>query len=158
MSSARCPEDRNAVVMNGHVWKNISLPIKPRLRPDLAARVGSLSYHGRISVGSHSGESGESGCCRNRFGAFFVTRKIQIRLYSDWERENRDRFGLKQLNRDASVTISEYCRDQINIFTNLWIFLPTIKRSWYDFWQILIRSCRIKVGSKNRECVTEALR
>ena len=68
---AQCPEDRDAAVMNGHDLKKyfiaVSLPIEPRLRRNLAARVGSLSCHGRISVGSHSAESGR---CRNRLGAF----------------------------------------------------------------------------------------
>ena len=36
-------------------------------------------------------------------------------------------------------------------------FQPRITGSWSDFWQILIGNGPIKDGSKNRECVTEAL-
>ena len=41
-------------------------------------------------------------------------------------------------------------------FYNFVKFPSRITRSWSDFWQQFNRGSRIKVGSKNRECVTEA--
>ena len=83
----------------GEIFHCRFLPIESRLRPDLAVSVCSLSGHCLISVGSLSGESG---CCRDRFGSFFTMRKIQIGSESDWELENRDEFGWKRLETAES--------------------------------------------------------
>ena len=108
-----------------------------------------------------------SDLCRIAFGRigtlsgqirFLITiHKIQIVLHSYWERESRDEIGWKRLNRDASGTTSDCCRDEIFLFYKFAFFPSRISRSWSDFWQISIGNGRIKVGSHNRECVNEAL-
>ena len=54
-----------------------------------------------------------------------TTRKIQIGSKSDWERHNRDEFGWKRVNRDASWTVSDCYRIAVLIkkrcFNHFWI-------------------------------------
>ena len=77
----------------------------------------SASVHCLVTVGSHSGESGR---CRDRLGPFFNHATVQIVSKSDWERDNRDEFGWKRLNQDAFWTMSDCCRDYINLILQIW--------------------------------------
>ena len=75
--------------------------------------VGSLFGYCRIAFG-------RIGRCRDRLGPFSNHATVQIVSKSDWERDNRDEFGGKRLNQDAFWTMSDCCRDYINLFfTNL---------------------------------------
>ena len=103
--SGRCPVDRDAVVMNGYDLEKFFIAVSCRLSTDCIQILPDLC---RIALG--------------RIGTdlvIFTMWKIEIGSESYGELENRDGFGWKRRNRDASWTVSDCCRDKLNVFTIL---------------------------------------
>ena len=94
--------DRDAVVMNGHDLEKCVIAVSCRLSPDCVQNLPSASVHCRVTVGFLSGRIRENRDAVGTDLVIFTMRKKEIGSESYGELENRDEFGWKRLNRDAS--------------------------------------------------------